>query len=88
MDLESGAITSLLRTFDPAQGGVGGLSKNPVREEIYFYRAGVLTALDLTTLEQRPLYTRPAGYVGGSSMPPPTASTSARGTTRTSPTSS
>jgi oligogalacturonide lyase len=66
VDLESGEITQLT-DFDPADGGIGGLSKNPVREEVYFYRAGVLTALDLTTLDLRPLYTRPAGFVGGSS---------------------
>ncbi len=66
VDLESGEITQLT-DFDSAEGGVGGLSKNPVREEIYFHRGRVLTALDLTTLEQRPIYTRPEGYVGGSS---------------------
>jgi len=66
VDLESGEITQLT-DFDPAEGNVGGLSKNPVREEIYFYRGRVLTALDLTTLEQRPIYTRPEGYVGSSS---------------------
>lgn len=66
VDLESGEITQLT-DFDPAGGSVGGLSKNPVREEVYFYRAGVLTALDLATLEQRPLYTRPVGTMGGSS---------------------
>ena len=87
VDLQSGAITQLT-DFDPTQGSIGGLSKNPVREEIYFYRAGVLTALDLTTLEPRPLYTRPEGYVGGSSNATADGSTSARAITRTSLTNS
>jgi oligogalacturonide lyase len=65
VDLASGDITQLT-DFDPAMGHIGGLSKNPVREEIYFTQEGVLTALDLVTLETRPLYTRPAGFVGGS----------------------
>lgn len=65
VDLASGDITQLT-DFDPTKGHIGGLSKNPVREEIYFTQEGVLTALDLVTLETRPLYTRPQGYVGGS----------------------
>ncbi len=39
VDLESGEITQLT-DFDSAEGGVGGLSKNPVREEIYFHLVG------------------------------------------------
>ncbi|MFN2109504.1 MAG: oligogalacturonate lyase family protein [Anaerolineae bacterium] len=65
VDLESGAITQLT-DLDPALGEPGGLSKNPAREEIYFTQGDVLTALDLATLETRPLYTRPEGYRGGS----------------------
>ena len=68
VDLERGDITQLT-DFGPEEGQVGGLTKNPVREEIYFYRRNVLTALDLETLEQRPIYTRPEGYVGGASNP-------------------
>jgi oligogalacturonide lyase len=65
VDLESGDITQLT-DLDPARGQVGGLSKNPVREEIYFYHGDTLMALDLASLDARPLYTRPEGYVGGS----------------------
>jgi oligogalacturonide lyase len=63
VDLESGEITQL--TDYAAGQQVGSLSKNPVREEIYFNLGDTLTALDLTTLETRPLATRPEGYVGG-----------------------
>ncbi len=62
VDLESGDITQLT-DLDPARP-LGGLSKNPVREEIYFTYGDTLTALDLTTLNTRPLFTRPPGYVG------------------------
>lgn len=65
VDLRSGDITQLT-DFDPAQGAVGGLSKNPVCEEIYFYFGDTLMALDLASLQTRPLYTRPEGYVGRS----------------------
>jgi oligogalacturonide lyase len=65
VDLESGAITQLT-DLDPAKGTIHGLSKSPVREEIYFYHGATLTALDLDTLDPRPLYTRPEGFVGGS----------------------
>jgi len=65
VDLESGDITQLT-DLDPALGEPGGLSKNPAREELYFTQNSVLYALDLATLETRPLYTRPEGYRGGS----------------------
>jgi oligogalacturonide lyase len=65
VDLESGDITQLT-DLDPTKDGIGGLSKNPVREEIYFYHGDTLMALDLASLDARPLYTRPEGYVGGS----------------------
>ncbi|MFN2270383.1 MAG: oligogalacturonate lyase family protein, partial [Anaerolineae bacterium] len=64
VDLESGDIVQLT-DFDPTQGEIGSLSKNPAREEIYFYHGDTLTALDLASLDTRPLYTRPAGRVGG-----------------------
>ena len=64
VDLESGDIVQLT-DFDPTQGEIGSLSKNPAREEIYFYQGDTLMALDLASLDTRPLYTRPAGRVGG-----------------------
>jgi len=64
VDLESGDIVQLT-DFDPTQGEIGSLSKNPVHEEIYFYHGDTLKALDLASLDTRPLYTRPAGRVGG-----------------------
>jgi oligogalacturonide lyase len=65
VDLLNGEITQL--TDFATEVHAGGLSKNPVREEVYFTVDGTLTALDLVTLETRPIYTRPKGYVGGSS---------------------
>ena len=64
VDLQSGEITQLT-DLDPAIH-IGGLSKNPVSEEIYFTYGDTLMALDLVSLKTRPLYTRPKGYVGGS----------------------
>jgi oligogalacturonide lyase len=64
VDLESGDIIQLT-DLDPAKGHVSSLSKNPVREEIYFYQGDTLVALDLVSLDTRPLYTRPEGRVGG-----------------------
>ena len=55
VDLVSGEITQL--TDYAAGERVGSLSKNPVREEIYFNVNDTLTALDLKTLETRPLAT-------------------------------
>jgi oligogalacturonide lyase len=65
VDLHTGEITQLT-DFGP-EVRTGGLTKNPVREEVYFSSNGTLTALDLVTLETRDIYTRPEGYVGGSS---------------------
>jgi oligogalacturonide lyase len=65
VDLVGGEITQLT-DLDPAQGEIGGLSKNPVREEIYFYHGDTLMALNLASLDARPLYARPEGYRGGS----------------------
>jgi oligogalacturonide lyase len=64
VDLEGGDIVQLT-DLDPAQGEIGSLSKNPVREEIYFYCGDTLIALDLASLNTRPLYTRPEDRVGG-----------------------
>jgi oligogalacturonide lyase len=63
VDLESGDITQLT-DLDPEHGDIDDLSKNPVREEIYFYHGNTLMALDLASLDVRPLHTRPEGYVG------------------------
>ncbi|MCJ7548586.1 MAG: oligogalacturonate lyase family protein [Anaerolineae bacterium] len=63
VDLASGEITQL--TDFAAEERLGSLSKNPVREEIYFNLGATLMALDLTTLETRALATCPEGYVGG-----------------------
>jgi len=64
VDLESGDITQLT-DLDQANH-IGGLSKNPVREEIYFTYGDTLMALGLASLDTRLLYTCPKGYVGGS----------------------
>ncbi|MCD6285980.1 MAG: PD40 domain-containing protein [Anaerolineae bacterium] len=63
VDLDSGEITQL--TDFAAGERLGSLSKNPVREEIYFNLGATLMALDLTTLETRALATCPEGHVGG-----------------------
>lgn len=67
VDLTNGVITQLTDFPDGVRSG--GLTKNPIREEIYFTKDGTLTALDLVSLETRAIYTRPEGYVGGSSNP-------------------
>jgi len=65
VDLQSGEITQLT-DLDASKGPIGGMSKNPVREEIYFNHGGTLTVLDLHTLATRPIFDRPRGYMGGS----------------------
>jgi oligogalacturonide lyase len=64
VDLASGGMTQLT-DFDPAQDKINvfSLSKNPVREEAYYFQGKTLMALNLETLEQRPLYTVPERYV-------------------------
>ncbi|OPZ82794.1 MAG: Oligogalacturonate lyase [bacterium ADurb.Bin429] len=63
VDLESGEFTQLT-DWEPGTGAdTHGICKNPAREEIYITIGGTVTALDLTTLRTRPLYSRPAGYV-------------------------
>jgi oligogalacturonide lyase len=62
VDWERGDITQLT-DFDADQE-IGALTKNPVREELYFTRGAMLMALDLSSLETRLLFTRPVGYVG------------------------
>jgi oligogalacturonide lyase len=74
VDLTSGEITQLT-DLDPAAGNLGAqsITKNPLREEVYFLQGMTLLALDLGTLGLRPLSTVPAGYV------PETASATADG---------
>lgn len=64
VDLASGDITQLT-DFDPAQGNtnVFSLSRNPLREEAYFFRAKTLLALNLETLDLRPIFSVPPDYV-------------------------
>ena len=64
VDWVSGDITQLT-DFNPAQGPINvfSLSKNPAREEAYFFQGKALMALDLETLEQRPVVTVPHNYV-------------------------
>ena len=66
VDLESGEITQLT-DLDPAGGDLGKFSKSPAGEQAAFYYGDTLMLLDLETLNLRPLYQRPAGYVRGSS---------------------
>ncbi len=63
VDLESGELTQLT-AWKPGAGG-GNLCKNPVREEVYYRAGNALVALNLLTLETRPLFEYPAGGVGG-----------------------
>jgi oligogalacturonide lyase len=64
VDLESGAITQLT-DLSPAGGPVDAqsMTRNPVREEIYFLQGGRLLSLDLDALRLRELFTTPPGYV-------------------------
>jgi oligogalacturonide lyase len=63
VDLSDGGITQLT-DLDPAAGPVGAQSvtKNPLREEVYFLQGKTVLALDLDTLALRPLFTTPPGY--------------------------
>jgi len=64
VDLETGGMAQLT-DWDPLKAGNRhSLSKNPVREEIYFLYDNTITALDLTTLKSRPLMECPKGYTG------------------------
>ena len=64
VELESGEIMQLT-DVDPSTGEIGGVSVNPVREEAYFDHGDAIMALDLESLDARPIYTRPEGFVGG-----------------------
>lgn len=63
VDLTSGDITQLT-DLDPAQGHIGAqsMTKNPVREEIFYNQGKTVYALDLETYARRPLFTSPEGY--------------------------
>ncbi len=62
--LDSGELTQLT-DWDPAKtGNRHSLSKNPAREEIYFFYDNAVTALDLVTLRSRRLMECPKGYTG------------------------
>ncbi len=63
VDLDSGEMTRLT-DFGPGEQA-GNFCKNPKREEIYYRSRRMLNALDLTTLQTRPVFEFPEGYVGG-----------------------
>lgn len=66
VDLASGEITQLTdRDLPPPPAETSFLfaSKNPRREEIYFWHGRTLVALDLVSLEERPLYEAPGGFL-------------------------
>lgn len=66
LDLESGVMTQLTDREPGIARKSGGMTLNRVREEIYFIQDRTMMALDLKTLETRPLIDVPAGYNGGS----------------------
>lgn len=63
VDLESGELTQLT-DLDPTQGAIGAqsMTKNPVRDEIFFNQGKTVYSLDLKTFERQPLFTIPPGY--------------------------
>ena len=64
-DLGSGEIVQLT-DLDPRDGGepVGlSVTKNPLREEVYFQRGSSVMGLNLVTLELRQVFAVPAGYL-------------------------
>jgi oligogalacturonide lyase len=66
LDLESGEITQLTdldQPPPPAETSFLFASKNPRREEVYFWHGRTLIALDLRSLEERRLYQAPAGFL-------------------------
>ncbi len=67
VNLDSGELTQLT-DWSPAEPG-GNFCKNPVREEIYYKLQNQLLALDLRTLETRPLFNYPDRYrCGGANV--------------------
>lgn len=68
IDLQSGEIRQLTDLDEGAGTGSGSFqstSVNPRRAEAYFWWQGTLIAIDLDTLQERPLYSVPAGFRGG-----------------------
>lgn len=66
IELESGSITQLTdidQPPPPAETSFLFASKNPQREEVYFWHGRNLLALDLESLEERQIYTAPAGFL-------------------------
>lgn len=64
VDLASGKITQLT-DLDPSKGTIQKVSKSWAKDEIYFCHGDDLLAVDLPSLEERKLYTRPEGFVRG-----------------------
>jgi oligogalacturonide lyase len=64
IDLGSGEITQLTG-LGPGEEGIGGLNVSPLGDQAIYYHGDTLMALDLASLDERALYTRPEGYVGG-----------------------
>lgn len=66
IEIESGEI-SRLTDFGPSDKGMGFPNDvNPTRPEVYYQKSKTLYALNLETLETRPLYTAPEGFhMGG-----------------------
>jgi oligogalacturonide lyase len=66
IDLDSGEITQLTDLHPLPPGTETSLlfsSKNPRREEVYFWHGRRLVALDLLSLAERVLYEAPAGFL-------------------------
>lgn len=66
IDLESGEIvqlTDLDQPPPPAETSFLFASRNPAREEVYFWHGRDLVALDLESLEERRLYRAPDGFM-------------------------
>ena len=66
VDLESGLMTQLTdldQPPPPAETSFLFASKNPQRDEVYFWHGRQLVALDLATLEERPLWRAPDGFL-------------------------
>jgi oligogalacturonide lyase len=66
IDLASGAITQLTDLDlppPPAETSFLFASKNPRRDEVYFWHGRTLLALNLESLEERAIYQAPAGFM-------------------------
>ena len=63
VDLKTGELLQL--TDYPKELGIGGTSINPAKDEVVFSQGKVIKVLDLNTLEERTIYEKPDGWVGG-----------------------